>query len=337
MVVQTGLRRTISFLASLAVLVGIVSTCASAQYTVTNLVSNQPGQANNTDPDLINAWGVSYAPGGPFWVSDTGTGLSTLYNAQGVKQALVVTIPAVNGGMGTPTGQVYNATTSFVVTEGTKSGAALFLFATLDGTISGWSPNVDATNAIIGVKRTGAVYTGLALGTSNGSPVLFAADNVNNRVDMFDGKFTLLKSFTDTNLPQGSAPYNVHILQNNLIVTFTNSSGGGVVDLFDLTGKFIKTLISGGALHSPWGVALAPANFGPASNLLLIANEDDGKVNAYNPRTFARVGGSKLVSGGLWEIVFGGGSANNGNTNQLFTASGPDEYANGLFQVVTPR
>ena len=336
MVVQTGLRRTISFLASLAVLVGIASTCASAQYTITNLVSNQSGQANNTDPDLVNAWGVSYAPGGPFWVSDAGTGLSTLYNAQGVKQSLVVTIPAVNGGTGSPTGQVYNPTTSFVVSEGTKSGAALFLFATFDGTISGWSPNVDATNALIAVKRTGAAYTGLALATNNGSPVLFAADNVNNRVDMFDGKFNLLKSFTDTHLPAGSAPYNVHIIKTNLFVTFTNSSGGGVVDVFDLNGNLLKTLISGGALHSPWGVALAPSNFGPASNRLLIANEDDGKINAYTT-SGTRVGGSKIVSDGLWEIVFGGGSANNGNTNQLFVASGPDGYANGLFQVVTPK
>jgi len=338
MVVKTGVRRTLSFLASLAIVVGIISNHASAQYTLTNLVSNQAGQANNTDPDLVNAWGVSYAPGGPFWVSDSGTGLSTLYNAQGVKQSLIVTIPTASGsGTGSPTGQVYNSTPNFVVTENGKSGPAAFLFATFDGTISGWAPSVDETNAVIAVKRTGAWYTGLAIGTSNGSPVLFAADNLSNRVDMYDGKFNLLKSFTDTNLPPGSAPYNVHIIKNNLIVTFTNSSGGGVVDVFDLAGKFLKTLISGGPLHSPWGVALAPANFGPASKLLLIANEDDGKINAFNPKTGKFVAGSKVVSDGTWEIVFGGGSSQNGNTNQLFIASGPDEYADGLFQVLSPK
>jgi len=337
MVVSKRLRRSVMFLASLAIAVGIISSRAAAQYTVTNLVSNQQGKANHQDTDLINPWGVSYAPGGYFWVSDEGTGKSTLYNAQGVKQSLVVTIPPAPGGftVGSPTGQVYNATGQFVVTENGRSGSASFIFATLDGTISGWSGSVDGTNAVIAVKSPGSVYTGLALATNNGSPFLYAADSANNKIDMFDGSFHLVNSFTDPNLPSGWNPYNVHSLQGKLVVTFVQEgTEDGVVDVFDNSGKFLKTLITNSRLHSPWGIALAPSNFGPASGALLIGNEDDGKVNAFNPRTGKFLGASRVAFPGLWEIIFGGGSANNGKTNELFLASGPDEYSNGLFSAI---
>ena len=337
MAVSKRTRRSITFLASLAVTVGMMPNRASAQYTFTNLVSNQPGVANHQDTDLVNPWGVAYAPGGPFWVSDEGTGKSTLYDAQGVKQSLVVTIPSRSGqGKGSPTGQVYNNTTSFVVTANGHSGPALFLFATFDGTISGWNPSVDATNAVIAAKRTGAWYTGLALAISNGSPFLFAADNLGNRVDVYDGSFNLVKSFTDTNLPPGSAPYNVHAILGKLLVTFTNSTGGGVIDVFDTTGKFLKTFASGGKLHSPWGIALAPSNFGPASGAVLVGNEDDGRINAFT-KSGRLIGTAPIAYPGLWELIFGGGSANNGMTNQLFLASGPDEYINGLFSVISVK
>lgn len=338
MVAENRMGRIIAVAALVVVALGAMSGSAFAQYTVTNLVSNIQGNAQHQDPSLVNAWGISFAPTGPFWVSDEGTGLSTVYNAQGVKQSLVVTIPTSSGsGTGSPTGQVYSATGQFVVTQNGKSGPAEFIFDTFDGTISGWSPAVNASTAVIAVNNTGAWYTGLALGVNNGANYLFAADNLNNKVDIYDGNFKLVKSFTDTSLPAGSNPYNVVNISGKLVVTFTNSNGGGVVDVFDTAGNKLKTLISGGKLHSPWGVALAPSNFGKASKMLLVGNLGDGFINAFNPNTGAFVGQSAVSFEGLWSLVFGGGTANNGQTNQLFLTSGPAGYSEGLLSMVAAK
>ncbi|MFZ0801026.1 MAG: TIGR03118 family protein [Terriglobales bacterium] len=338
MVVQNRMGRIVAFSALLVVALGMISSSALAQYTVTNLVSSQAGKAQHQDTSLVNAWGISYASGGPFWVSDNATGLSTLYNAQGIKQPTVVTIPSSSGsGTGSPTGQVYNGTGQFKVTQNGQSGSALFIFATFDGTISGWSPTVNATTAVIAVNNTGAWYTGVALGVSNSANFLFAADNLHNKVDIYDSSYNLVGSFTDTSLPAGSAPYNVVNIGGHLCVTFTNGTGGGVVDIFSTAGTKIKTLISGGNLHSPWGVALAPANFGTASNALLVGNLGDGFINAFNPTTGKLLGKSAVSFEGLWSLIFGGGSPNNGNTNQLFLTSGPGGYSEGLFSVVNVK
>ena len=341
MVVQRPIKigRIVAFGALLIAALGTISSSAFAQYTVTNLVSNLPGKAQHQDTSLINAWGISYAPGGPFWVSDNGTGLSTLYNATGVKQSTVVTIPSSSGsGTGSPTGQVYNSTPGFVITQNGHSGPSLFIFATFDGTISGWSPSVNATTAVVAVNNTGAWFTGLATGVNNSATYLFAADNLNGKVDIYDSTFKFVSSFTDASLPAGSAPYNVVNIGGQLYVAFTNSTGGGVVDIFDTAGNKIKTLVSGGKLHSPWGVALAPSNFGTASKALLVGNLGDGFIHAYNPSTGAYLGQSAVSFDGLWALIFGGGSvANNGNTNQLFLTSGPGGYSEGLFSVVNVK
>jgi uncharacterized protein (TIGR03118 family) len=336
MVVQNRIGRIMAFSVLLVVALGMISNSAFAQYTLTNLVSNQAGKAEHQDPSLVNAWGISYAPGGPFWVSDNGTGLSTLYNASGVKQTTVVTIPSSSGvGTGSPTGQVYNGTGQFDITQNGHSGTPLFIFATFDGTISGWSPSVNSTTAVIAVNNTGAWYTGLALGVNNSENFLFAADNLNNKVDVFNSTYQLVSSFTDTSLPAGSAPYNVVNIGGQLYVTFTNNTGGGVVDIFSTAGTKIKTLVSGGKLSSPWGVALAPSNFGPASKALLVGNLGNGLIHAYNLSTGAYLGQSAVSFNGLWSLIFGGGSAaNDGQTNQLFLTSGPNGYADGLFTVV---
>ena len=335
MVAQNRMGRIITFCALLVVALGMISSSAFAQYSLTNLVSNLPGKAQHQDASLINAWGISYAPGGYFWVSDNGTGLSTLYSATGVKQSLVVTVPSSSGvGTGSPTGQVYNATTGFVVSQNGHSGAAQFIFATFDGTISGWSPSVNATAAVIAVNNTGAWYTGIAMGVNNSANYLFATDDLNGKVDIYDSSYHFVKSFTDSSLPAGSAPYNVVNIKGQLYVTFTNSTGGGVVDIFDTAGNKIKTLITNGKLHSPWGVALAPSNFGPASNALLVGNLGDGFIHAYNPSTGAFLGQSAVSFEGLWSLIYGDGKGFNGKTNQLFLTSGPGGYSQGLFTVV---
>lgn len=334
--VVNRMSRIIAILALLALALGISSSAfAQAGYSVTKLVSNVSGQAQHQDPQLVNAWGVSFAPGGPFWVSDNGTGVSTLYNAQGVKQSLVVTIPSSTGaGTGQPTGQVYNATAGWVVTQNGKSGAASFIFATFDGTISGWNPSVNASDAVIAVNNTGAWYTGLAMGSNNGANFLYAADNLNNKVDVFDTSFNKTNSFTDTSLPAGSAPYNVVNIGGQLYVTFTNGNGTGVVDIFTTAGTKVKTFATGGTLRSPWGVALAPKNFGPASNAILVGDEGDGRINAFNATSGKLIGESASITSGLWALNFGGGASNDGQTNQLFFTSGPAGYSDGLFGVV---
>ncbi|MBA3913367.1 MAG: TIGR03118 family protein [Acidobacteriales bacterium] len=342
MSLRKTLTSTFATAAILMITIAALGLTASAQFTVTNLVSNQAGKASHQDTSLINAWGIAFSPTGPFWISDEGTGLSTLYTGAGVKQSLVVTVPTAGGtGTGSPTGMVYNATADFVVTQNGLSGASVFIFDTLDGTISGWAPSVNGTKAIVATTRPGAFYTGLAIGVSNGANFLYAADNVNNRIDVYDKNFALVNSFTDTNLPAGSNPYNVQNIGGMLYVAFTNSRGWGVVDIFDTAGNFVKTFATGGTLKSPWGLAKSPANFGKASNAILVGNLSDGRINVYNATTGKFLGQMKdknnlfISISELWGLSFGAGNPMNGRTNQLFFTAGPNGYVNGLFGVIT--
>jgi uncharacterized protein (TIGR03118 family) len=341
-----------------AALLVCVATPGSAQYTVTPLVSNQTAIGTNpADPDLVNAWGITSLATSPFWVSDNGTGKSTLYNSVGQKQGLVVTIPPASGtGLGTPTGVIGNTTaSSFVVsiTQGgvTKSGKAAFLFATEDGTIRGWSPAVLPTTAVIGVDRSnfGASYTALTIFTNSaGTSFLYAANNVDGGgIDMFNDDFTFLKTFSDRQIPQKFAPYGIRVINDQLWVTFagTNKANSGFVDVFhikDTDGTLTKLFEANGPLHSPWGLALAPENFGPFSNAVLVGNNiKDGEINAFDPGTGGFLGhladgnGRPIAIDQLWGLEFGKGAGANGATNELFFTAGPNNYANGLFGVIT--
>lgn len=340
MLVQPQSARLLRTVAVLLLVVAFVPAAVFAQYKVTNLVSNVSGGGKFVDTELVNAWGIAFSPTGPFWVSDNGTGLSTLYTGAGIKQSLVVTVPSASGvGTGSPTGMVFNSTTSFVVTQNGKSGAAAFIFDTLDGTISGWSPSVNATNAVIAVNSPGSSYTGLAIGVNNGANFLYAVDSANNKVDMYNGTFGFVTSFTDTTLT-GFSVYGIQNINNQLYVTFSSSTGSGAVDIFDLAGNKIKTLAKGGTLKSPWGLALAPSNFGTFSNDLLVGNLGDGRINGFNLTTGKFVGQlkdttRKVISvNGLWGLAFGAGNSKNGQKNQLFFTAGPVGYSQGLFGII---
>jgi uncharacterized protein (TIGR03118 family) len=322
----------------------LISTTALAQYKRIKLVTNLATGAKHSDPQLVNAWGLAYAPGSPIWVSDEGTGLSTLYNALGVKQSLVVTIPTANGsGVGTPTGMVFNGSTEFKIMTWTS----VFMFATLDGTISGWS-QFSPNNALIGVKKAGAVYTGLAITNHPSGNHIYAADSVNKHVDIYDGSFKFVKSFTDPNLPSNFAPYGIQDINSQVYVAFADMAGGtgGFIDIFGEDGSFVKTLVHGAPLNQPWGIAVAPSNFGALSNTLLIGNKvaKASTINGFDLNTGAFVGtiknklGNPIKIDELWGIEFGGGggSGSNGNTNQLFFTAGPNGYINGLFGVIEP-
>lgn len=315
-----------------------ISSAAVAQYKLTNLVSNQAGKAKQKDPLLVNAWGLTYGPGGPFWVSDEGTGWSTLYNDAGVNQGLEVVIPAASGsGPGSPTGIVFNGSQDFQV----QGWSAIFLFATLDGTISGWAPQSNPTVAIIGVTNPGAVYTGLAITSYPSGNFLFAADQANNKVDVYDASFNWVKSFTDSTVPAGFAPFGIQDIGGLVYVAFASQSGGsgGYIDIFSESGQFLRRLAQGSPLNQPWGMAAAPGDFGPLSNALLVSNNvtNSGTINAFNAFTGEFVGavkdtnGNKIKIDQLWGIDFGGGSSNDGAKNELFFTAGPNNNVNGTF------
>ena len=343
MVALSACRRLTAVLLGMVTSMFLLSIPAVAQYVRTDLVTDQ------TDSQLVNGWGLTRLAGSPFWVSDNVTGFSTLYNGAGQKRTLVVTIPAApsSGAVpGSPTGVVANATGQFKVSANGKSASAPFIFATLDGTISGWSPSVDGTHAILASDQSGrgAVYTGLALGANSEGNFLFATDNgPNSRIDVFDSNFNLVNSFTDPTIPQSFAPYAVHNLNGQLWVAFGgNKAASGFIDVFDTDGNLLRHFAADGPLHSPWGMAVAPADFGPFSNAILIANNiPKGRINAFDPVTGEFLGplrdpsGQAIVFDQVWGIFFGGDTANNGAHSQLFFVAGPDNYAHGTFGVIT--
>jgi uncharacterized protein (TIGR03118 family) len=339
-------------------------------YQQLNLVGFQEGMARQTDPNL-NGWGMDFAPDGPFCVADTFRGVATFYDRSGHVLPQVVTIPAAPshplGLVGRPEGLVYNPTADFVISEGGRSAPAVFLFGTRDGTISGWNPAVDPDHAIILVDHSTETphlvnYTGLVIAqNSHGQNVLYAADfgrsnsNSNNRVDMFDGSFHSLRSFTDPNVAAqypGYSAWQVEEVNGQLWVAFAihTPPNGGVVDVFDTDGHlltpnhFAANAGGAGPLENPWGIVQAPADFGAFSHDILVGNvEGAGTINAFDPTTGAFLGplrhpdGTPIAIPGLWDLTFGGGSHLNGRTNQLFFDAGPNLLnppGNGLFGVI---
>jgi uncharacterized protein (TIGR03118 family) len=318
-----------------------------------NLVSDLPGVARFTDPDLVNPWGMAFSSGSPIWVSDNGQGLATIYDGAGVKQSLVVSIPAPGGGQGAPTGQVFNGGSGF--------HGDLFLFSTEDGTIAGWRGAL-GTTAELGADQSGAgaVFKGLALATNGSNSYLYATDFHNGTVDVFDSTFTkvtLTGSFTDPSLPSGFAPFGIQASGGKLYVTYAKQDaakhddvacpGCGFIDVFNTDGTFVQRLVSMGALNSPWGLALAPGNFGKFSNDLLVGNFGDGTINAFDPTTGVQIGtldgsnGMPLVNLGLWGLAFGNGAHGTTTNTLYFTAGipGPDQIEDhGLFgSIATPE
>ena len=335
-------RRKIAFTICLGLAVMFVSSAALAQYQLTNLVSNQAKTAKFMDPLQVNGWGLARSSGGPFWVSDQGSGWSTLYTGKGVKEGLEVLIPSASGaGPGQPTGIVFNGTGEFPV----QGWSAFFIFATLDGTISGWAPQSNPNDAIIAVNNSaaGASYTGLAITNRPSGNLLYAANPAKNVVEVYDGSFNLVNSFTDSTLQAGYGPFGIQDINGLVYVSFAlaSTAPNGQIDIFQEDGTFVKTLAQGRPLNQPWGFAVAPRNFGALSNTLLVSNNtNSGTINAFNLETGQFVGtvkdtnGKDIVINQLWGIEFGGGAANNGRTNQLFFTAGPYNNLAGTFGVI---
>ncbi|HWE52543.1 MAG TPA: TIGR03118 family protein [Bryobacteraceae bacterium] len=327
-------------------------------YLVHNLVSDLPDTADFQDTHLVNPWGVAASATGPFWIGNNGTGTSTLYTTNGTANALVVTIPAptVPTG-GAVTGVVSNSTTSFPVTSGATTKASSFIFCTEDGTISGWSPTVNATNAIIAVNQSaaGSVFKACAAGGTATAPVLYVTDFHNGAVDMFDGSFKPIVSstaFTDATIPAGFAPFGLSIIGGNIYVSYAKQdsakhddvagAGNGFIDAFDASGNLLGRLVSQGVLNSPWGMAKAPATFGAFGGALLVGNFGDGTINAFDSVKGTPLGTLKDDTGhaipipGVWTLSFGNGGRGGDSGTLYFTAGIPGPYgedaeSHGLF------
>ena len=349
---NSGIRSTAGTIIALLIL----SALATAQhYQQTNLVSDIPGVASKTDPQLVNAWGLARGAASPWWVNDNGTGVSTLYNSSGTKQSLVVNIPPPTSSTATatPTGIIFSGGNGFVVSGPNGSGAALFIFDTEDGTISGWSPNADPTHAILEVDNSAtAVYKGLAIANFNNARLIYAADFRTGKIDVFDANWhptTVPGGFLDSSIPPKFAPFNIQNIGGNLFVAYAKQGelpdeqagqGLGFVDEFDSGGNLLIRLQHGPWMNAPWGMALAPSDFGEFSNHLLIGQFGSGRIAAFDAKTgefsgFLHGARGPLEIDGLWALVFGGGQPNNGSANTLFFTAGIDDEAHGLFGTLT--
>jgi uncharacterized protein (TIGR03118 family) len=352
----------------------VVTTSVAPSYLQTNLVSNIPGVAATTDPNLVNSWGIARSQTSAWWVNDNGTGVATLYNGQGqpfpVATPLIVTIPlpAAPGTAtsSTPTGIVFNNFSGFDVTAGVASTSARFIFVTEDGTISAWNTGTAATRKVDNptfAAGLGPVYKGAALATTGTRNLLYAANFRNGRVDVFDSNFAPVTLPTTTTgapftvpaphigPPAGYNPFNVMNIGGKLFVTYAlldtttllddvPGQGHGFVEVFNPDGSFVMSLQNGLWFNSPWGVALAPADFGKFSNMLLVGNFGSGQIAAFDPVTGTFMGllrdtfGDPISIDGLWGLGFGnGGTA--GPTNSLFFAAGPNGESDGLFGTLT--
>jgi len=320
----------------------------TGNYTQTNLVSDQTGVATHTDPDLVNAWGMALLGGGPWWVNANGTGLSLVYDSTGAPypsgSPLIVAVPPFPSA---PTGIVSNGTQDFQVAPGLP---ALFLFDTEDGTISGWNSSANATDAILKVTTPDAVYKALAMGQMNGANVLYAANFHSGWIEVYDSNFNPVTlpsgAFVDPAVPAGYGPFNIQNIGGNIFVTWAEQDadkhdevdgpGLGYVDEFSPSGTLILQFQHGNYMNAPWGLAMAPARFGPLSGDLLVGNFGSGQIAAFNASTGAFVGTMNasrkhpVTIDGLWGMQFGNGGLG-GSSSVLYFTAGPQGESHGLF------
>jgi len=347
-----------------AIVLPVISALAlpamAQHYKQTNLTADQSGVAALTDANLVNPWGLSRSSGSPWWVSDNGTGLSTLYDGTGAAKSLVVTIPTGDPNVsptGTPTGTAFNSSTGFALAAGKP---AVFLFVTEDGTVSGWNPGVNQTNAVIMVNtKSTSVFKGMALAsmeTATGSATyLYAADFRRARIAVYDSGFNRVHmgedAFLDESIPNGYAPFNIQNIGGDLYVAFAqqdsakhdevDGAGLGYVDVFSPSGRLLRRFEHGDWLNGPWGMALASGDFGIYSHDLLVGQFGSGNIAVYDPQSGHFLGmledatNAAITIDGLWDISFGSGGTSGPATTLYFTA-GIDHEQHGVLGSIVP-
>jgi uncharacterized protein (TIGR03118 family) len=335
----------------------LLSAAPGGSVTVTNLVSDGAVAAAHVDASLLNPWGVSFAPGGEFWVSDNNSGLSTLYDGNGVKDpSIIVNIPGPAGAPGTPTGQVYTAGNGFSVQEGGgSSGPSQFVFVNEDGIISGWSPEVDASNAVVALDHSasGAVYKGATLATVGGQPELFVANFNSGKIEVYNSSFGAVslpaKAFTDRSIHAGFAPFNVQNINGQIYVTYAKQddakhddvggAGNGFVDVFNTRGTLVRHFQHGSFLDSPWGLAKAPSTWGKMAGDILVGQFKGNDIDVFS-KTGHFLGflsdqnKNPIEIDHLWALTPGTGSPT-ANTNTIYFTAGPNDEADGLLGSLT--
>jgi len=337
-----------------ALLSASLPALAETTITETNLTSDGAVPAPVIDPNLKNPWGISFGPGGPFWVSDNATGLTTLYDGTGAIQQLVVAIPAAGGSKaaGSPTGQVFNPTSGFVVSANGQSGPASFIFVTEDGTISGWNFGVDQGSAVVTVDNSakGATYKGCALYTNKktGATYLLATNFRAGVVEVYDSTYKLVGKFRDTTLDRKLSPYNVAVLNGQIYVTYAEVDpvrhdsvagvGKGAVELVNFSGKTVFRYVHG-KLNAPWGLVQAPAGFGPLAGRVLVGNFGDGTIDIFSPKlaphgVLLDTTGGPLVIEGLWALIAGNGGKG-GATDTIYFSAGINLENDGVLGALT--
>jgi len=340
----------------------VSKSSVGSTYVRTDMVSDNTDiiPAAVEDPRLVNAWGLAFGPTSPFWINDNGTGLSTLYQynfGTGLVDVLaqpsvVVPPPSIDpGATSAPTGIVFNPANAF--TPNPIFSGDLFIFATEDGTISGWQPSF-GDNAVLRVDNTdpdGPVYKGLAMGVDGANVELFATNFRSGKVDVFDENYQPVKlgktAFADKKLPKGYAPFGIANINSLLYVTYAlqddekhddiKGPGHGFVDVYQTNGKLLRRFASRGTLNSPWGIVMSPnVGFGTANSSILIGNFGDGGIGVHNAATgkfqefLTDANGDSIAIDGLWALSFGnaGGA---GPTTTLFFTAGPNGESDGLF------
>jgi uncharacterized protein (TIGR03118 family) len=359
---QEVLMHRICQLSAIALSLSALSSSAAAQqYKVTDLVADQSGVATATDPNLVNPWGLSRSSGSPWWVSDNGAGLATLYDGTGAAKSLVVTVPTGDPSVsstGTPTGTVFNGGTGFVLPDGKP---ALFMFVTEDGTISAWNSGTGTSATIMVNTKSASVFKGAALATlplpnGSSSTFLYVADFRKGRVQVYDSSFNHLGSnelFRDESLPHDYAPFDIQNIGGELYVTFARQDdqkhdevdgpGKGYVDVFSPFGRLLRRLEHNSWLNAPWGLAMASGDFGIYSHDLLVGQFGSGNVAVFDPVTGRSIdvlrdaNNAPLAIGGLWGLSFGANTATgSGTPTTLYFSAGSDGEQHGLFGTITP-
>ena len=338
-------RRTASVAVGAALLIGVSAGPAAAtqgdrhgdrgSYVETPIVSDQPGVAPVTDPNLINPWGISFGPNTPLWVANNGTSTSTLYSTNPAAAKLPLVVSTQPG----PTGTVFNDTTEFRLPDGSASN---FLFDSLSGQLSAWGGGTQTTTT---ASVSGTAFTGLALAHTHAGPRLYAADALTTNVLVYNGKWQLEDVLKDRKLPAGLTTYNVAAIGDHIYVSYALPPGveskvQGAIDVFGFNGRLERRLVTGGVLDGPWGMVVAPHTWGRFADALLVGNEEGGQINAFSPRSGRFLGrvedahGRQIGQDGLWGMAFGNGVI--GTPNDLVISMGIDEYKHGLVELVHP-
>lgn len=309
-------------------------------YRLEYLGSNGMPVAKTTDATLRNCWGLSIGETSPLGVASRNSGVVGSFSADGMPLGAPIALAKTTVDQH-PTGIAFNGERSFLGDDG--------IVATDEGQIQGWKNG--AVTVRVDRSANGARYKALAIARTSAGDRLYATNFAAGVVEIFDGSYGPISTFTDTSLPAGFAPFNVALIDGSLYVTFAKKNGGGTeavagagngyVEIFDTDGRFVRQVLAGGVLNAPFGVVHTPRDFGRFSDVLLVANLGDDRIRAFDPVRGDLLGELEIPGfqplriEGVHDLKMGNDNAG-GPHNVLFFTAGPNGGANGAFGSITP-